>query len=361
MREEIAWAVRHVLASPARLRFLFDDGPSTPANIVSFLRNIVPHARLELDGIRSLARSIPDDALRVEALASIESKAYHVAGGCVLATFLSRTKARAYVEIVAPLESIYDYLDNLCDRHPSVPQAAYPVLHQAIADALDPSATPRDYYALGPSGCDNGYLHRLVTRVQRSLSRIEGHEALLPVFREATQLYAEMQTYKHYPPGDRERACRDWFAARKNDRVADLEWYEFACAAGSQFQVYAPLYEVFAGRADAVEAAYEAHFPAVAALHVLLDSFIDQAEDRDHAELNFAAAYPTPAALRERAGYLAALAGRRFAALPDRRPHAFVLRVMSLFYLTHPKVYAQSLNREAESLLRAVDTRKGTS
>ncbi len=355
MRDEIAWAVRHVLASPARLRFLLDDGASTPANIVRFLRNIVPHARLELEGIGSLARSIPDDALRNEAISSIEAKAYHVAGGCILATFLPRTEARAYVELVAPLESIYDYLDNLCDRHPGVPEAAYPVLHQAIADALDPDATPREYYALGPAGDDNGYLHRLVTRVQRSLRRIQGHQALLPIFREAARMYAEMQTYKHYPAGERERACRDWFAARKNGRIADLEWYEFACAAGSQFQVYAPLYELLAGRADAVAPAYDAHFPAVAALHVLLDSFIDQAEDRHHGELNFAAVYPAPEAMRERAAYLAGLAGRRFSALPDRRPHAFVLRVMSLFYLTHPKVYAQNLNREAQSLLRAID------
>lgn len=357
MRDEIAWAVRHVLLSRTRLRFLTADGPSTPANIVCFLRRIVPQARLELEGIRSLAGSIRDDALREEALASIAAKAYHVAGGCILATFLPRPKARAYVELIAPLESIYDYLDNLCDRHPDVPVEAYPVLHQAIADALDPYATPRDYYALGPHGHDNGYLLRLVTRVQRSLRRVDGHDAVLPIFREAAQLYAEMQTYKHYPAGERERVCREWFAARKDGRVADLEWYEFACAAGSQFQVYAPLYELFAGRTDAVTAAYDAHFPAVAALHVLLDSFIDQAEDRDHGELNFAAVYPSPPAMRERAGYLAGLAGRRFAALPDRRPHEFVLRVMSLFYLTHPKVYAQGFNDEAESLLRTIDAR----
>lgn len=354
MRDEIAWAVRHVLLSPARLRFLVDDGLFTPAKIVRFLRTIVPHARLELDGIRSLAASIRDDALRGEALASIDAKAYHVAGGCILATFLPRTKARAYVELIAPLESIYDYLDNLCDRHPDVPAEAYPVLHEAIADALDPNTSPRDYYALGPAGQDNGYLQRLVTRVQRSLRRIAGHEALLPILREAAQLYAEMQTYKHYPAGERERACREWFAARKDHRVADLEWYEFACAAGSQFQVYAPLYELFAGRADWAAAAYGAHFPAVAALHVLLDSFIDQAEDRDHGELNFAAAYPSPAAMRERAGYLAGVARRRFATLPERRPHEFVLRVMTLFYLTHPKVYAQGLNGEAQALLRTI-------
>jgi tetraprenyl-beta-curcumene synthase len=355
MRDEIAWAVRHVLVSRARLRFLLDDGPSTPANIVRFLRRIVPHARLELEGIRSLASAIDDDALRAEALASIDGKAYHVAGGCILATFLPRAKARAYVELIAPLESIYDYLDNLCDRHPDVSADAYPVLHQAIADALDPYASPRDYYALGPRGRDNGYLERLVTRVQRSLRRVDGHEALLPIFREAAQLYAEMQTFKHFPAGDRERACREWFAARKDERVADLEWYEFACAAGSQFQVYAPLYELFAGRPHSIRPAYDAHFPAVAALHVLLDSFIDQAEDRVHGELNFAAVYPAPAAMRERAAYLAALAKRRFEALPERRPHAFVLRVMSLFYLTHPKVYAQNLQREAESLLSAID------
>lgn len=355
MRDEIAWAVRHVLVSPARLRFLLHDGLSTPANIVRFLRTIVPHARLELEGIGSLARTIPDDALRNQALASIEAKAYHVAGGCILATFLPHAEARAYVELVAPLESIYDYLDNLCDRHPGVSEAAYPVLHQAIGDALDPYATPRDYYALGPAGDDNGYLHRLVTRVRRSLRRIDGHEKLLPVFREAARLYAEMQTYKHYPAGERERACREWFAARKNDRIAELEWYEFACAAGSQLQVYAPLYELLAGRTQAVVRAYDAHFPAVAALHVLLDSFIDQAEDRHYGELNFAATYPAPEAMRKRAGYLAGLARRRFSWLPDPRPHAFVLRVMSLFYLTHPKVYAQHLNGEAESLLHAID------
>ena len=206
MHDEIRWAVRHVLASPTRLRFLMADGPSTLLRLLKFLRAIVPHASLELEGIRSLALSIDDAALRDEALGSIDGKAYHVAGGCILATFLPPKEARAYVELVAPLESIYDYLDNLCDRHPDVSVDAYPVLHQAIADALDPGAVPRDYYARGPSGRDNGYLSRLVVRVQRSLGRIEGHQTLLPLFAESARLYGEMQTYKHYPAGERERA-----------------------------------------------------------------------------------------------------------------------------------------------------------
>jgi tetraprenyl-beta-curcumene synthase len=355
VRDEIAWAVRHVLSSPERLRFLLRDGFATPFGVLRFLRRIVPHARLELTGIESVALSIGDDALRSEALESIETKAYHVAGGCVLATFLPESAARAYVELVAPLESIYDYLDNLCDRHPDVSTDAYPVLHQAIADALDPNAVPRDYYAKGPAGHDNGYLLRLVERVQRSLRRLDGYEALQPCFREAADLYAEMQTYKHYPAGDRERACREWFERRRDGRYAELHWYEFACAAGSQFQVYAPLFELFAGRPEAIRGAYDAYFPAAAALHVLLDSFIDQAEDREHGELNFTVAYGDAAYMRERAALLAHSAERRFAALSDGSCHRFVLRVMALFYLTHPKVYAQNLNAEAESLLIALD------
>jgi tetraprenyl-beta-curcumene synthase len=354
MHDEITWAVRHVLASPARLRFLLGDGVAIPLPLLHFLRQIVPHASLELEGIAALARSIPDRRLRDEALGSIETKAYHVAGGCILATFLPPNAARRYVEIVAPLESIYDYLDNLCDRHPDVPVEAYPVLHQAIADALDPSATPRDYYALGPSGDDNGYLKRLVTRTQRSLGRLDDCGTMLAAFSESATLYAEMQTYKHYPAARREAACIEWFERRNDARFAGLAWYEFACAAGSQFQVYAPLFAHLAGQRAAVSATYEAYFPSIAALHVLLDSYIDQAEDREHGELNFASLYSGPEHMRRRVGELAGEALRRFSVLPDPGPHRFVLRVMALFYLTHPKVYAQGLQREAESLLRAI-------
>ncbi|MGA8535634.1 MAG: DUF2600 family protein [Candidatus Tumulicola sp.] len=354
MHDEIAWAVHHVLSSPARLRFLLGDRLLIPIPLFRFLRRIVPHAASELEGIAALARSIPDASLRDQALGSIGAKSYHVAGGCILATFLPPQTARTYVEIVAPLESIYDYLDNLCDRHPDVPVEAYPVLHRAIADALDPFAGTRNYYERGPAGDDNGYLARLVARVQRSLGRLDRSEALFAAFSEAATLYAEMQTYKHYPDSARESACVRWFERRRDDRFAGLQWYEFACAAGSQLQVYAPLFEHFAGQTQAVSSTYEAYFPFVAALHVLLDSYIDQAEDREHGELNFAALYDGADRMRERVGELAGEASRRFAALPDPGRHRFVLRVMALFYLTHPKIYAQGLERDAEALLRLI-------
>jgi tetraprenyl-beta-curcumene synthase len=354
MLDEIIWAVRHVLGSRTRLRFLLADGPATPIDLLRFLRTIVPLAAAQLATIRARAVTIPDERLRREALASADAKAYHVAGGCILATFLPPDRARHYVEIVAPLETIYDYLDNLCDRHPEVAPEAYPVLHEAIADALDPRATPRDYYARGPIGDDGGYLRMLVERTQNGLRSLDGHELLLERFNEAARLYGQMQTFKHYRAGEREHACVEWFETHANGTAPGLDWHEFAAAAGSQFQVYAPLYELFTGNAHAIDNAYRAYFPDVAALHVLLDSFIDRDEDREHGELNFADLYAGERAFRERAAWMAGRARERFALLPNPSHHHFVLRVMTLFYLTHPKVYHQQLQRPARALLRAL-------
>ena len=354
MLDDIRSAIRNVLASPERLRYLLAGGIQAPYYLARFLLAIVPQAAEQLDALRIRASTIPDDRLRAQALASIEGKSYHVAGACILATFLPRREARRYIAIVAPLETIYDYLDNLCDRHPDVEPAAYPVLHDAIADALRPGAPPRDYYARGPSGEDGGYLRWLVERTQAGLARLPDHTVLLPYFSESAELYAQMQTFAHYPSSEREHACVEWYE-RHRERFKMLEWQEFACAAGSQFQVYAPLFVAFDGHPEAVGNAYDAYFPYASAFHVLLDSFIDQAEDAAHGDLSFASVYGGPQRLRERVAFLTSSARTRFAALPKPGRHRFVLRIMALFYLTHPKVFTQRLDRQARSLLRATE------
>lgn len=351
MLGDIAFALRTVLGSPERLRALFARGPSTAVELIRFMTRIVPLSAASLAAIRERALLIPDEQLRTEALSSIDRKAYHVAGACILATFLPSAAARRYVAIVAPLETIYDYLDNLCDRHPEVGVEAYPILHHAIADALDPIASLRDYYARGPRGDDGGYLRDLVQQTQRALSDVPYLDLLAPHFADAATLYGEMQTYKHYPPGERERRCVAWYE-RHREQYADIDWHEFASAAGSQFHVYGPLFEAFLDRPDAIAGTYDAYFPYVSALHVLLDAFIDQAEDREHGELNFSRVYGGAAALRTRLRSLFDAAKARLRTLPGDRAHRFVLDVMTLFYLSHPKVAAQGLEREARGLLR---------
>ncbi len=352
MSAEIGWAVRRVLLSPPRLQYLLRGGMDDAFDLRRFLVHVVPLARAALVRLQHLADRIPDAQLRAHAVSSLRSKAYHVAGACILSTFLPSGAREHYIEIVAPLEAVYDFLDTLCDRHPETPPRAFRQLHEALADALDPARPLHEYYLYGPPGDDGDYLASLVRLTRRALKRLGPHELLLPYFRRAAALYADTQTFSHLPSGEREAACVAWY-----DRAGtkyDLTWWEFAAAAGSQFHVYAPLYEAFCSDFDRIGPAYDAYFPSFCALHVLLDSFIDQAEDRAHGELNWVSRYAAPQEFAARARTFAQRARLGFAELGMPRAHVFALRTMALFYLTHPKIERQALNQDAIALLAAL-------
>jgi tetraprenyl-beta-curcumene synthase len=353
LQREIDWAVNRVLFSPRRLAFLARGGLDDLFELRRFLVNVVPLARGALKRLEELADRIPDRELRDQARFGLRAKAYHVAGACILATLLPTAAREHYVEIVAPLEAIYDFLDCLCDRHPLTTPQAFRQLHLALADALDPAGALHDYYAYGPPGDDGDYLISLVGRVRRALLRLGDYERLVPAFAEAAELYTNTQTFKHLAPGERERACIDWHA-REGARYGDLSWWEFGAAAGSQFHVYGALYAAFCSDFDAIRPTYDAYFPAFCAIHVLLDAFIDQQEDREHGELSWVECYAGFEAFRARVQALAQQARLRFGSLPMPRAHTFALRIMALFYLTHPKVYEQRLIHEATALLETL-------
>ncbi len=323
--------------------------------MAKFLTVIVPRASKRLRSIEARARIIPDDRLRNAALESICNKTYHVQGGCILATFLPRSNADRYIRLIAALESIYDYLDTLCDRLPDVAPHAYPVLHQALFDALDPERPPRDYYSAGPGGDDGGYLNWLVAQSRQELSRLPGSGHLKELLRESAVLYTDLQTFKHYPPAQREAACRAWYE-RNRSEFLEYAWWEFASACGSQLQVYVLFFVSLKGEAQErhLREAYQAYFPALAAIHVLLDSFIDQREDSEHNELSLINCYDDTATMLNRMKVLKARCDRRLRELPDPARHRFVFQVMNLFYLTHPKVFAQGLNEQSQALLAAL-------
>ncbi len=355
LARDLSLTLEAVFSRPTRLRRLIALGPRGWLSTFRFLRRVVPQATRELEAIRRRAQRIPDGALRAQALESIDAKAYHVQGGCIFATFLPAAMARRYVRTVAALETIYDYLDNLCDRLPDVPAEAYPALHEALRDAVDPAHAPGDYYRAGPARDDGGYLAWLVATVRSGVAELPSLAAVAPQLRESAQFYAELQSFKHLVSGERERVCRAWYE-RNRARFPELEWWEFAAACGSSLPVFAMLF-LAAQKAPApadVATTFAAYFPGVSALHILLDYYIDRAEDREHGELNFFECYATSAQAIKRMRALAQAATRRLRAIASPARHRFVLNAMCVFYLTHPKVFAQHLEDESASLLAAL-------
>ena len=352
---DVRRTLRAVFSRPSRVRRLIALGPRGWAATARYLVRVLPQADRALAAIRTRAQRIPDAALREQALASIDGKAYHVQGGCILATFLPRAAARRYVAIVAALETIYDYLDNLCDRLPGVPPEAYATLHAALIDALDERRAPIHYYRDGPHRDDGGYLRGLVDTVRDGLRAFPDYPAVRDRAVEVARYYADLQVLKHGPAGERERACDAWYA-RNRERFPGLAWWEFAAACGSSLPVFALIELAARERLDAheIDATLAAYFPGVSALHILLDYFIDQAEDREHGELNFVACYPssTDAVAHLRRFVASSIAHVRTLAGAAR--HRFLVEAMCVFYLTHPKVFEQRLDRESAALLRAL-------
>ena len=352
MGSDLVRTLKLVLAKPQRLARLAALGPSGLVAMTRYLSSVIPRASRTLRAIEERAAAIPDPELRAQALASIEHKAYHVQGGSILATFLNRAAAERYVAIVAPLETIYDYLDNLCDRLEGVPERAYPTLHEALLDAVDPRRPLADWYRDGPRGDDGGYLRGLVEDVRAGLRALPGLDAVQPRLTEAARFYAELQTFKHLPFGKREEACAAWYA-RHAERFPGLRWWEFGAACGSSLPVFAMIYLAMRGTLEprAVDETFAAYFPNISAVHILLDYFIDQAEDREHRELNFVACYRDPEAAVEGVRRLLQTTIGRVRSLESADPHEFLLRAMCLFYLSHPKVFEQRLDRESAALL----------
>jgi tetraprenyl-beta-curcumene synthase len=352
---DVRIVVTTVLRSPDRFARLIRLGPRGLASMARFLTCVVPRASRALEGIRERANAIPAPALREQALASIDGKAFHVQGGCILATFLPAADATRFVRIVASLETIYDYLDNLCDRLPGVSQEAFATLHDALLDALDDRRTPADYYRHGPSGNDGGYLASLVNDVREELATVRHYAAVREALVQIAGYYVQLQTLKHGDAAVREEVCSAWYAEHA-ESFPGLYWWEFAAACGSSLPVFALVYLALQPRIDAraIDSTVAAYFPNVSAVHILLDYFIDQAEDLEHRELNFVACYPSSTVAVERVGRLVRATSERVRALTHGEWHEFALRAMCLFYLTHPKVYEQRLDRESAAVLAAL-------
>lgn len=305
----------------------------TVALALRFLTTVVPRASAELRRLRTRATSIPDPDLRREALSSIRRKAFHVHGGCIFATFLGPKDAQRYVALVAAFETAVDYLDNLCDRIGTADEADFRALHEALVDAVTPGAPLRDYFR-GRFADDSGYLAQLVSESQAGFASLPSFGVVRAGILDVTTRYCELQSLKHLKPGEREARC----AAAFSTVAPDLHWWEGAAASGSTMATFALVHAATqpALRDARGREVFAAYFPYFTALHILLDYFVDQAEDRAHGELNFVACYPDEAAAHAGIARIAHIAMERVAALEQPEAYLFALRAMCGYYCTRP-------------------------
>lgn len=329
---------------------------SVPANLLTLTTRMIlqikPSVHRYLDGWKKFAVTIPDAELRRQALASIQTKAFHCEGGAVYG-LLAGEKYHDAVKFIVAYQTISDYLDNLCDRSTSLNPDDFRALHEAMLHALTPEAKSADYYRRRREQNDGGYLAALVATCQQILRQLPRYQIVAAHLHELARLYIDLQVYKHVAKENRISLLQKWFEAEKDSLPEKMAWYEFAACGGSTLGIFCLVSTLFqaqptAGHLSDIKKSY---FPWVQGLHILLDYLIDQEEDRVGRDLNFCAFYPNELVLIKRLSTFFLNAMKSVASLPHEGFHRLIIRGLLSIYLSDEKVFQQKDVRQAARVL----------
>ena len=309
---------------------------------VRVLLTVLPLSAQTLRPYRCRAHKMTGE-LGVQARASIAGKTFHCQGASIYTLYppLVRRGYRAqaeYVRFAVALQTISDYLDNLCDRADVYDEKAFAGLHEAFCASLDPERSLTDYYAHYPHKDDGGYLSALVADARDALGDGESVRTILPHLRMFGKHYSDLQTYKHIAPSLREARMREW-TRRYKSVYPDISGWEFAASCGSTLGIFALVSAKHDGMtSEEARLITDAYFPYINGLHILLDYLIDREEDRIGGDLNFTFYYDSHDMMAERLLYFTreALSAARRA--PESDFHTHIVYALLALYLTDPKV-----------------------
>ncbi|MGP4061457.1 tetraprenyl-beta-curcumene synthase family protein [Halobacillus sp. H74] len=301
-------------------------------------KNIFPAVHQELERWIELAKAIPDEELRTQALASIEEKTFHCEGGAIYSV-LAGNEAREAIRFIVAYQTISDYLDNLCDRSTSMDPEDFRMLHQSMTDALTPTNETKDYYRYREEKNDGGYLHQLVKTCQDVLGKAEGYEMVGDYTLKLGSLYSDLQVHKHVIEEERIPRLQQWFEMHRKE-WPELKWYEFSACTGSTLGIFCLVSYTLGGRIDHSLAAQveRSYFPFMQGLHILLDYYIDQDEDELEGDLNFCAYYEHEDQMKKRFKYFVERTHHEIKKLPDPAFHQMIHEGLVGMYLADRKV-----------------------
>lgn len=309
---------------------------------------VLPESRRRTRKWRQLAKQIPDDSIRADAMRGFESKRGNLAGAALFVTLLDRRDGEL-LQALLSYQTIFDFLDDLHERHPTGANGQR--LYLALIDALIPGGPLPDYFEHHSASDDGGYLEALVEDCRRHCAALPSFPAVQGVLVRAARWAQRALTLNHLPdPDSRDRSLRRW-AGREFAEPGEWRWYELTAAASGQLTIFALL--ALAARPalgpDEVERTHAAYWPVVPALTTMLDSYVDRAEDGLNGDHQYVAHYPEAPA--DRLAELIVIAAERVSALADADRHAVILGCMITFYLAKDSARTAEMEAERRRLL----------
>jgi tetraprenyl-beta-curcumene synthase len=318
--------------------------------VLKFIMNIFPEVDKQLKSWTFLGRTLDDAMLGEQALSSIKSKKFHAQGGSIYALY-PNVDPKGAVKFIVSLQTISDYLDNLCDRAGIQDEPSFRQLHLSMLDAVDTGRKMSDYYKYYPYKSDNGYLNKLVEECRSQITKLPSYYLVQDIIKKYVHLYSDLQTYKHLAENIREEQLKTW-ASYYTRQYPGISCWEFSAAAGSTLGMFM----LFAAASDPgltiteVKNIDYAYFPWICSLHILLDYYIDAQEDFQMGDLNFTYYYKNLKHCEERLSYFLQKSIEHCAPLRHPEFHLTIVRGLLAMYLSDPKA-SWGLNKLASQNL----------
>lgn len=308
--------------------------------IIKFVGKVFPLVDCQIDRWIEECSNCQDEILKIQALESIDLKKFHAQGGSVYALYPGADLSGATAFIVS-LQTISDYLDNLCDRAGVCSEDSFRQLHLALLDAVDYSRELSDYYLYYPYKKDGGYLRKLVEECRNQLLKLPSYQKIIEPMKKYVELYSELQTLKHLEKDIREQKLVNW-ANSHHKAYPEISCWEFAAATGStlgMFMLYSAACDpsLTEEEVDGIDSAY---FPWITGLHILLDYYIDYQEDMETGDLNFAYYYKNQKICEERISFFIEKAVQSCHNLRYPAFHRAIIKGMLAMYLSDPKAHS---------------------
>jgi tetraprenyl-beta-curcumene synthase len=295
---------------------------------------VFPDACREVRVWRARAAKIPDPMLRRLALQAHGQKRGNLEGAAAFAAFAQPAGRHAAVRAVVAYQTMFDYLDNLSEEPNEDPIANGRALNDALLAAVTPGEPHRDYYALRRHGEDGGYLHALIATCRTALTALPSFATIAELARTATERVATYQSLNHGDGNGRHDSFERW--ARDSGKAhARLRWWETGAAAGSTLDLLALIAAATDPALDrsVAKTLGAAYFPWVGALHSLLDSLADRAEDLATGRRGLIDYYRSPDEAADRIATIATEAMSQVSELPGGYSHTLIVAAMTSFYL----------------------------
>jgi tetraprenyl-beta-curcumene synthase len=317
-----------------------------------FVFTVLPRVQDQLVGWSSVARSIPDLALRDLAVQTLECKSTNVEAAAVFATLSPRRARGAVVALLVGLQVLTDFLDTVSEEPCGNPLGNSLALHRALVDAVETGDTIGDYYAHHPGGDDGGYVAGLVRACRAGLAQLPATAVVRPLAVQAAVRCGEGQSYTHAALHSEDVAVvESW--AKSLASAPGYRWWEVAAGASSSVAIHALVAAAADRRTTTADAARidALYYLSVGSLTVLLDNLVDREHDLASDGHNYLGYYRSPEEAGSRLASIADDARAATRALRVRSRHEAIVAGVLGFYLSSPGAHSPYARVIASQLL----------